>query len=260
MKLFTIHLFLLIFLLLKTGCFSQVSDTGLVDYHYKLKPVGKNIDYHCLFKSPVSKKFIAPLCVMSAGLLLVSNDMLDRFDVRKFVRKEFRGYQLSMDNYLQYAPAVAAYLIDFAGYKSASSFFDKSMILAEAEIMMLAVVTTLKKTTHVLRPDGSDYLSFPSGHTAQAFVAASFLAHEYWKKSPWIAVTGYAVAGFTGCMRMMNNKHWASDVLFGAGIGMLCTELAYMAHFHSRTHSKTKLAFVPEAGNNTYGAGIFLSF
>ena len=39
--------------------------------------------------------------------------------------------------------------------------------------------------------------------------------------SPWYAVGGYAVATFTGVMRVLNNRHWISDVLSGAGIGIL---------------------------------------
>ena len=204
--------------------------------------------------------FIAPVCLMSAGLLMFSNDFFDRHDMKKIIRTEFHGYQHNMDNYLQFSPIAAAYLLDFAGYTSKNSFMEKSIILLESELMMLAVVEGLKQVTHVLRPDGSDYESFPSGHTAQAFVAATFLAREYWDKSPWIAVTGYSVAGVTGCMRMMNNKHWISDVLFGAGVGILCTNLAYLTHRFQWTKYKSKLALIPTVGDNSYGASAYLQF
>jgi len=204
--------------------------------------------------------FIAPVCLISAGLLMISNDLLDRGNVKTFFTKEFRGFHYKMDNYLQYAPIAAVYLINFTGYKSKNSFMERSIILAEAELMMLAMVTGLKQVTHVLRPDGSDYLSFPSGHTAQAFVAATFLSREYWEKSPWIAVTGYTVAGVTGCMRMMNNKHWISDVLVGAGLGILSTNLAYMTHRYEWTKYRAKLALIPSVGSDIYGASVFLSF
>lgn len=51
------------------------------------------------------------------------------------------------------------------------------------------------------------------------------LAKEYGHKSPWVGIGAYSVA--TGLMRMANNKHWLSDVLAGAGIGILSTELGY---------------------------------
>lgn len=77
------------------------------------------------------------------------------------------------------------------------------------------------------RPDGSSRTSFPSGHTATAFMTATMLRHEYGHLSPWIGIGGYTVATGTGLMRMANNKHWLSDVLTGAGIGILSTEVGY---------------------------------
>lgn len=77
------------------------------------------------------------------------------------------------------------------------------------------------------RPDGSAFNSFPSGHTATAFVGAEVLRREYWHVSPWIGITGYAVAAGTGFLRMYNNRHWLTDVLAGAGIGILSVEIAY---------------------------------
>ena len=53
------------------------------------------------------------------------------------------------------------------------------------------------------------------------------LTKEYGDRSPWIGIGAYTVASATGIMRMANNKHWLSDVLMGAGIGILSTELGY---------------------------------
>lgn len=89
------------------------------------------------------------------------------------------------------------------------------------------MVNTLKQTTNVERPDGSNKHSFPSGHTATAFMTATMFTKEYGHKSPWVGVGAYSVATATGLMRMANNKHWLSDVLTGAGIGILSTEVGY---------------------------------
>ncbi len=58
-------------------------------------------------------------------------------------------------------------------------------------------------------------------------MTATMLAKEYGYKSPWIGIGAYTVATATGMMRMANNKHWLSDVLTGAGIGIISTELGY---------------------------------
>ncbi len=58
-------------------------------------------------------------------------------------------------------------------------------------------------------------------------MTATMFTKEYGHKSPWVGVGAYSVATATGLMRMANNKHWLSDVLTGAGIGILSTEVGY---------------------------------
>ena len=94
--------------------------------------------------------------------------------------------------------------------------------------IMAGFVNGIKYTASELRPDGSTRNSWPSGHTATAFVGATILHKEYGlTRSPWYSIGGYTVATATGVMRVLNNRHWISDVLSGAGIGILSTELAY---------------------------------
>lgn len=64
------------------------------------------------------------------------------------------------------------------------------------------------------------YSSFPSGHTTVAFAAATVFAMEY-KHRPWIPIFSYSIATLIGLSRMTENKHWATDVLVGAGLGYL---------------------------------------
>jgi membrane-associated phospholipid phosphatase len=93
--------------------------------------------------------------------------------------------------------------------------------------MMGITVNSLKFITKEKRPDGSSRNSFPSGHTAMAFMGAELLWHEFRNVSPWIGITGYTIAAGTGFFRMYNNRHWLTDVLAGAGIGILSTKAAY---------------------------------
>ncbi|MBC7868474.1 MAG: phosphatase PAP2 family protein, partial [Gloeobacteraceae cyanobacterium ES-bin-316] len=94
-------------------------------------------------------------------------------------------------------------------------------------MMLTTTIFSVKKISQQLRPDGSNYFSFPSGHTAEAFASAEFLYQEYKNVSPWYGVAGYAMAATTGYLRMYNNKHWLGDVMAGAGIGILSTKVAY---------------------------------
>lgn len=71
--------------------------------------------------------------------------------------------------------------------------------------------------------DGSEYRSFPSGHTAAAFAAASAVTAELAARRSslrWtVGVPLYVGAGAAGWARMYENRHWASDVIGGAAIG-----------------------------------------
>ena len=125
------------------------------------------------------------------------------------------------------APAAIMLGMKAAGVQSRSSWGRMIASDAFSAILMGSVVNTLKRTTNVERPDGSNRHSFPSGHTATAFMTATMFNKEYGHKSPWIGVGAYGMATATGLMRMANNKHWLSDVLTGAGIGILSTEIGY---------------------------------
>lgn len=163
----------------------------------------------------------APLVV--TGLLMKGEDTHFR-RLRYDYAKEFHR---SFDNYTQYVPGVVMVGMKALGVKGRSDW--GRMIASDAFSMaiMASVVQTMKHTTNVMRPDGSDNHSFPSGHTAMAFMTATMLTKEYGHISPWIGVGAYTFASGTGLMRIANNKHWISDVLTGAGIGIISTELGY---------------------------------
>jgi membrane-associated phospholipid phosphatase len=76
----------------------------------------------------------------------------------------------------------------------------------------------LKSTTHRTRPDGSDRLSFPSGHTSNAFAIATVWSKQYGIKA---AVPGYFLASMVGVSRMAGQRHHLSDVVAGATLGYL---------------------------------------
>ena len=162
-----------------------------------------------------------PLVV--GGLIVKSED--DHF--RSLRNDYLPRFSRHADDYMQYAPAAIMLGMKAAGVQSRSSWGRMLVSDAFSAILMGSTVHTLKRTTHVERPDGSNKHSFPSGHTATAFMTATMFNKEYGHKSPWVGVGAYGMATATGLMRMANNKHWLSDVLTGAGIGILSTEIGY---------------------------------
>jgi len=137
------------------------------------------------------------------------------------------------EGYLRYAPAVAAYTLSIFGLKSKHRFIDRSVVLAVSYIASDFVVYNTKNITKSLRPGrpiGNTDYSFPSQHTAMAFVAATFLDHELGYISPWIPIGGYLTASYVGYARIAQNRHWTSDVLMGAAVGIIMTNATYWAY------------------------------
>ncbi len=161
--------------------------------------------------------------LVAVGIIVKSED--DHFrSLRNDYMPKFRN---QTDDYMQFTPAAVMLGLKVAGVEGRSSWSRMLASDAFAAMLMGGVVNTLKMTAHVTRPDGSNNHSFPSGHTATAFMTATMLSKEYGHKSPWISIGAYTTATATGLMRMANNKHWLSDVLTGAGIGILTTEMGY---------------------------------
>ena len=174
------------------------------------------------------KQFIAPTVCLGVGILSIGSDWLNHqnHEINEELREGIDS-KFSIDDYSQYVPALSVYGLNLCGIKGVHDFKDRSMILAMSYLTMGIVANTMKHTIKEMRPDGTTNNSFPSGHTAMAFMGAEFLYQEYRNVSPWIGVAGYAVAAGTGFFRMYNNRHWLNDILAGAGIGILSTKFSY---------------------------------
>ena len=137
-------------------------------------------------------------------------------------------FKTGIDDYTQFFGPAMVVGLKLGGYEGRS---DWPRLLASAGMsyaIMAGFVNVIKNTAKEMRPDGSTANSWPSGHTATAFVGATLLHKEYGlTRSPWWSVAGYGVATATGVMRVLNNRHWISDVMSGAGIGIMSTELGY---------------------------------
>lgn len=131
------------------------------------------------------------------------------------------------ETYIQYLPLAVTLGLKALGVESRSSWARMAVSGAAGGAIMLAATQSMKHIISTRRPDNSDDHSFPSGHTATAFVTATILHREYGHIHPLVSIGGYATAAATGILRIRKNRHWASDVAAGAGIGILATELGY---------------------------------
>lgn len=177
------------------------------------------------------KQLIIPGALLGYGFIGLESHPIQNINtsIRDEVKEDI-DEKISIDDFSQYAPTVSVYALNAFGVKGKNNFKDRTIIMATSYAIMASSVFALKSITKIERPDGTTNNSFPSGHTANAFAGAEFLWQEYKDKSIWYGIAGYAVATGTGVFRMVNNRHWLTDVAAGAGIGILSTKIAYWLH------------------------------
>ncbi len=188
------------------------------------------------YKTKYIKESIVPLGLATASLtILAIPNLKENLQAKLNWNNQAKSSYIDLgDDYVRYAPIVAAYLLSDAltdyGFRPKHKFIDRTAILAVAYIASDFVVHNTKQIVKAPRPDKTENTSMPSQHTAMAFVAASFLDHELGHVSPWISVGGYAAASYVGYARVARNAHYTPDVLMGAAVGILMTNATYWAY------------------------------
>ena len=215
---------------------------------------------------PSYKKLIIPTVFIGFGVVSLSSDALKNLNSStKYEIGEHQPKHITLDNYTQYLPAAMVYGYNLAGIKGKHNLKERTIIYGTSQLISAAFVLPLKHLVKEERPDGTNHLSFPSGHTTTAFSSAHFLFREYEDENIWLAISGYPIAIFTGVYRTLNDKHWVGDVVAGAGFGILSTELAYwlfpmVNKLFNKKESKNITLIYPVLQPKNLGAGFVLNF
>lgn len=172
------------------------------------------------------KPFIAPALLIGTGTALHFSDA--KYQFNDWVQGNF-VYSGHLDDYLRFAPLAAVYGLKIIGVEGKNNYGNVTAIAIKSFLLNDFITYTLKKNVNETRPGGGPH-SFPSGHTSTVFAMAQIVHHEFGEKSVWYSIGAYSCAATVGIMRIAKGAHWASDVLAGAGIGMLSTELVYLTH------------------------------
>ncbi|RSK33059.1 phosphatase PAP2 family protein [Hymenobacter metallilatus] len=183
------------------------------------------------YKGKLVKATIVPALLIGYGAYTFNGGgFYTNQQANRDIHKLFPTYRTKLDNLLIFAPYAELGLVALSGVESRDDRLNTLLVIGKSELIMLATVFTVKNLTRETRPDGSDNLSFPSGHTAQAFLAASIVHTEFRDKSQWYGIGAYTIATSVAALRMINTKHWQSDVVAGAGFGILSAHLGYLTH------------------------------
>lgn len=211
-------------------------------------------------------QLLLPAALIGTGIIGLESDWVksQNHEVRDELQENIERH-LRLDDFTQYAPIVALYVPPLFGVKGRHSAGGRTILLSTSALLMALTVNSPKALTRVERPDGSSRNSFPSGHTATAFMGAELLRREYRDTSPWIGRVGYVVAAGTGFFRMYNNRHWLTDVMAGAGVGILSAEAAYwlypvLSKCFLRRRGRTGVQLMPYVGDRERGLAVHLTF
>jgi hypothetical protein len=260
---------IVVMLLFSVSLFAQHTDKCTTDscVHPLSKP--ENMRY----KTKFPRAFVVPAICIAAGLSCIKNNGLyTSVQARNDIQSLTKGRGSKIDDYLIFAPYVEFAALQALKYKCRNDFVNTSILILKSEIIMAAIVFPMKKFTQVERPysyfsdtpetekdkNSDAFHSLPSGHTAQAFVAAAIVHKEFRYKSQWPGIAAYALATTVATYRMINDRHWLSDVLTGAGIGMLSANIAYGTHQFK--WGRKEICVVPAPGKNTQGFALLARF
>jgi membrane-associated phospholipid phosphatase len=160
---------------------------------------------------------LRPLALGGAAALASSrlDGSTERFFTRRWSGDELGEIGQTAGGAKLIVPLTAAFFV--AGRASQDSRFRAATYDAlQATIVNQSYATALKLTVRRTRPDGSNDLSFPSGHTSNAFALATVVGHHYGKRA---GITAFVAAGLIGVSRLERNVHHLSDVVAGAALG-----------------------------------------
>lgn len=171
------------------------------------------------------RQTVLPASLIAAGAVCLAPSFIrngSRAVTNGVIDIRGQSKRLEFDDYVQYAPVVGAWALGCVGVKARHTLGERTLVLATSYVTLAVLTNVPKFLIDEKRPEFAGHNSFPSGHTATAFMGAELVRLEY---GGWYGVGAYAVAAGVGFMRMYNGRHWLHDVAAGAGVGILSARI-----------------------------------
>ena len=202
------------------------------------------------YKTKLFPSMIVPGILIGYGLTTLGNHGLySSRQARVDLLRLTAGKGSSIDNYMVVSPYVEFGALLLLKVNCKNDVINTALLIAKTEVIMNVIVQVTKYTVREERPysyglaqkgvsladrqkDPQAFVSMPSSHTANAFAAATIVYREFRYRSPWYGIGAFTLATSVAAFRMINDQHWESDVLVGAGIGMLSANVVYATHLH----------------------------
>ncbi|WP_410780010.1 hypothetical protein [Hymenobacter sp. 5414T-23] len=169
----------------------SVAPTAPADTTHKFEnPVGvPSVVKAPWYKGKLVRASIVPAVMIGYGVYTFNGGgFYTNQQANRDIHKLFPTYRTRLDDFLIFAPYLELGAVALAGVESRDDRLNTGLVILKSELIMLTSVFAIKNLSRETRPDGSDNLSFPSGHTAQAFLAASIVHTEFRDKSQWYGI------------------------------------------------------------------------
>jgi membrane-associated phospholipid phosphatase len=137
------------------------------------------------------------------------------------------AFHTNAADYLMWAPSAAVYTLNGFNVKTSHTFKQHLALEVGSVLITGGLGLGIRKVTENIKAFNQEGSKFPSGHTANAFRGAEILHQELKYSHPVFSYSGYIVAAGVGILRIYNKQHYLSEVVAGAGLGILSTKLTY---------------------------------
>ena len=212
---------------------SLVSNT--VTSNYNFRP-GKDF-LPGTIRSPFDQTnhYLEPASLIIPGTLIIYGTLkpvingIPKLDnqIMTSIQEHHPGFHTNAANYLMWAPSASVYAMDAFKVETPHSFTQHLAIDAGSILLTGGIGYGMRIISSNIKAYKSDKTQFPSGHTANAFRGAEILHQELKDDHPVWSYSGYFLAAGVGILRMYTQEHFLSDVLTGAGLGIISTKLTY---------------------------------
>ncbi len=233
----TLYLLLCIFLFASFKVLAQ--DTAQV---YLLKPAATNNT------GKYKSHYFKPAGVIISGTFILYGSLkpaisgIQRIDtdIMTSVKTNYPNFHTRADDYLMWAPTASIYLMDAMHIKTTHSFTEHLILDAGSMAIAGGVGFVMRKISKNIDVYNTQDTKFPSGHTTNAFRGAEIFRQEFKGINPVLSYSGYLVATTVGVLRIYNKNHQLTEVLAGAGLGILSTKLTYWVFDKVKDRRKKK--------------------
>ena len=188
-----------------------------------------------VYEKEITSHYLKPTALIVPGTFLVYAGLkpiihgIKKLDdtIYANVKANHPDFHTNAEDYLMWAPSASIYMLDAFNVKTQHTFKEHLIIDAGSIVITGGIgyaMRLVSRHIEVYQTHGTD---FPSGHTANAFRGAELLHQELKDNNKLISYSGYVAATAVGVLRILNKDHLLTEVLAGAGLGILSTKLTY---------------------------------